>query len=120
MGADLVIGVNVVPQLQRGTTTVISRAFKRVNRFNPLSWRNDAENLPDIVDVLMNSLQTMQYELGNFKALSADVRLNVDLADMTWIEFHRALEIIERGRSAAEAVLPQVQADLAQRVALTP
>lgn len=49
-----------------------------------------------------------------------DVRLNVDLADMTWIEFHRALEIIERGHSAAEAALPQVQAALDQRLTLTP
>ena len=32
-----------------------------------------------------------QYELGNFKAISADVRINPDLSAYTWIEFYRAI-----------------------------
>jgi NTE family protein len=117
MGADIVTAVNVVPKLEPGVSTVISRAFKRVNRFNPLSYLGGSRDLPDIVDVLMNSLQVMQYELGNFKALSADVLVNVDMADFTWIEFYRALEIIERGHQAGERAVPKIRAALGARLA---
>jgi NTE family protein len=116
MGADIVIGVNVVPQLKAGTTTAISRTFKRVNRLNPLSYVNRTRGMPDIVDILMNSLQATQFELGNFKALSADVLVNVDLAEFTWIDFHRALDIIERGRSAGKLVLDDVRAVIDRRL----
>jgi len=117
MGADIVTAVNVVPKLEPGVSTVISRTFKRVNRFNPLSYLGGSRDLPDIVDVLMNSLQVMQYELGNFKALSADVLINVDMADFTWIEFYRALEIIERGHQAGERAVPLIRAALGARLA---
>lgn len=73
--------------------------------------------MPDIVDVLMNSLQVSQYELGNFKSLAADARINVNLADFTWIEFYRALELIERGRAAAEPAIEHVREAYADRVA---
>jgi NTE family protein len=118
MGADIVIAVNVVPKLEPGVSTVISRAFKRVNRLNPLSYLGGgSRELPDIVDVLMNSLQAMQYELGNFKSLSADVLVNVDIADFTWIEFYRALAIIERGHEAGQRAVPRIRAALNSRLA---
>ena len=59
----------------------------------------------------------MQYELGNFKALSADVLINVDMADFTWIEFYRALEIIERGHQAGERAVALIRAALGARLA---
>jgi hypothetical protein len=73
--------------------------------------------MPDIVDVFMNSLQATQFELGNFKSLVADVLVNVDLAEFTWIDFPRALEIIERGRSAGEAAVPDIRAAIDRRLA---
>jgi predicted acylesterase/phospholipase RssA len=64
----------------------------------------------------MNSIQTLQHELGNFKAISADVRINPDLSEFTWIDFHRALELIERGAEAAERAIPEIQRVLAERM----
>ena len=116
MGADIVIAVNVVPRLERGSTTAISRLFKQVSRLNPLSYRRGARGLPDVVDVLMNSLQVVQYELGSFRALAGDVQVNVDLAGFTWIEFYRATEIVDRGRTAGEAAVEQVRAAVAARL----
>ena len=72
--------------------------------------------MPNIIDVGMNSLQMLQYELGNFKSLSGDVRLNVDLSRYTWIEFYRALELIERGAQAAETIVPELKKVLAERL----
>jgi NTE family protein len=116
MGADLCIGVNVVPTLKKGVTTVLSRASRAVNSLNPFSYINESRDMPNIFDVGMNSLQVLQYELGNFRALSADVRLNVDLSSYTWIEFYRARELIERGAEAAEAIVPEVRKRISERL----
>jgi NTE family protein len=117
MGADIVIAINVVPRLEKGTSTVISRAFKRISRLNPLSYRRGSRGLPDVVDVLMNSLQVVQYELGRFTSLAADVQVEVDLGGFTWIDFHRAAEIVERGADAGERAVPLVRAAIDERLA---
>jgi NTE family protein len=118
MGADIVIAVNVVPHLDPDVSTSLSRTFKRLNRLNPLSFFSGSRDMPDVIDIFMNSLQALQRELGNFKSLSADVLINVDLADFTWIDFHRALEIIECGRRAGEAAVPDVRAAIGARLNL--
>jgi NTE family protein len=117
MGADVVIAVNVVPQLRRGVSTALSRTFKRVNRLNPLSILSGTRDAPDIVDVFMNSLQTTEYELGHFKSLAADVLISVDMAEFTWIDFHRAQEIIERGREAGARFSPAALLAMEERLA---
>ena len=71
-------------------------------------------------DVIMNSMQTLQYELGNFKAIAADVRINPDLSAYTWIEFYRPQEMIERGAEAAERALPEMKRILADRLHANP
>lgn len=116
-GADICIAVNVVPQLKKGVDTVLTRATKRLNTLNPMAWSSGARDMPNVFDVVMSSLQTLEYELGNFKAASADIRLNIDLADFTWIEFYRPTELIERGAQAAERALPQIRRVLADHAA---
>jgi NTE family protein len=116
MGADLCIAVNVVPQLQKGVTTALQRVYQRVNTFNPLSYTSGSRDMPNMFDLVMNSIQSLQYELGNFKAISADVRINVELAEFTWIDFHRALELIARGAEAATGALPDIERMLSERL----
>jgi NTE family protein len=108
MGADLTIAVNVVPRLKRGVETVISSWYRTLNTFNPLSYLGESEAMPSMFDIVMNSMQTLQYELGNFKAISADVLINPDLSDFTWIEYYRAQELIDRGMAAATRALPAI------------
>ncbi|HSL23760.1 MAG TPA: patatin-like phospholipase family protein [Vicinamibacterales bacterium] len=108
MGADITIAVNVVPPMKRGVETVLSSFYRRMNAFNPLSYFGDGQDMPNLFDIVMNSLQILQYELGNFKAISADVLINPDLSDFTWIEYYRADELIERGAAAAEKALPLI------------
>jgi NTE family protein len=117
MGADIVIGVNVVPRLEPDSPTALSRVLHRVNRLNPLSRLGGGRGLPHAVDVLMKTLQVVQYELGSYRALAADVPVDVDLAGFNWLDFHRALDIIERGRKAGEAAVPLVQTAIAERLA---
>lgn len=109
MGADICVAVNVVPPLRKGVTTVMNRAYKQLNRLNPLSYLATSQDLPNTFDIVMNSLQILQYELGNFKAISADVLINPDLSDFTWIEYYRAQELIDRGVQAAERAMPAIE-----------
>ena len=118
MGADIAVGVNVVPQLKRGVSTAITRAFKHASRLNPFSYLTGVRNMPDVLDVLMNSIQAVQFELGNFKSLAADVTVNVEMAEFTWVDFHRATEIITRGQEAGERAVTKVREALEARVLL--
>ena len=117
MGADICIAVNAVPRIKEGVETILSRVYRQVNRFNPLRLFQQSEDLPSSFDVVMNSIQLLQHELGEFKAISADVRINPDLSAYTWIEFYRAIELIERGEEAAERALPEIRRVLAERAA---
>ncbi len=117
MGADLCIAVNVVPPLKRGVVNVVSNLFRKVNRLNPLSYISSQADMPILFDIVMNAMQILQYELGNFKAISADVLINPDLSDFTWIEYYRQAELIERGADATERALPAIQKALDEKLA---
>src|SRR5262249_53584833 len=93
---------------KRGVETALSYWYRRIDAFNPLSYIAGSQDLPNLFDIVMNSMQILQYELGNFKAIRADVLINPDLSDYTWIEYYRADELIERGAEAAERALPQI------------
>ena len=117
MGADLCIAVNVVPPLKLGVENVLSRSIRNMSRFNPMSWIEDSQGLPNMFDIIMNSMQILQYELGNFKAISADVLINPELSDFTWVEYYRSAELIQRGVDAAERALPAIQRAVRQKLA---
>ena len=117
MGADLTVAVNVVPPMKRGVETAMSYWYRRLNAFNPLSYFSvDAQDMPSLFDIVMNSMQILQYELGNFKAITADVLINPDLSDFTWIEYYRADELIERGAEAAERALPAIKQAIESKI----
>jgi NTE family protein len=116
MGADLCIAVNAVPPLKKGVDTVLSRLYRRVNTLNVFSYLNLSHGMPSMFDLVMNTMQILQHELGNFKAISADIRINPDLAGHTWIEFYRPEELIARGAEAAERALPEIKRLLGERL----
>ena len=60
MGGDFIIAVNVVPPLKKGVENEVSRAFRMLNRLNPLSYFEDSRNLPNLFDIIMNSMQILQ------------------------------------------------------------
>jgi NTE family protein len=117
MGADIAVAVNVVPPMKRGVETAMSYWMRRINVFNPMTYMSDSHDLPNLFDIVMNSMQILQYELGNFKAITADVLINPDLSDFTWIEYYRADELIERGAEAAELQLPMIEKVIESKLA---
>jgi NTE family protein len=116
MGADITVAVNVVPRMKRGVETALSYWYRRLNVLNPLSYLVDDQNMPSLFDIVMNSMQILQYELGNFKAITADVLINPDLSDFTWIEYYRAAELIDRGAEAAERAMPAIKKALESKI----
>ena len=116
MGADLCIAVNVVPPLKRGVENAVTKLVKSINRFNPMSYLSGAAGMPTMFDIIMNSMQILQYELGNFKAISADVLINPELSDFTWVEYYRSAELIQRGVEAAERAMPAIQRAFNQKM----
>ena len=117
MGADLCIAVNVVPPLKRGVENAVAKAVRNINRFNPMSYLEGSSGMPTMFDIIMNSMQILQYELGNFKAISADVLINPELSDFTWIEYYRSDELIQRGVEAAERAMPAIVRAYGQKLA---
>ena len=111
MGADLVIGVNVVPPVYPAAQSALDAALRIFARVNPIATRDDAR-LPNSFDVIVRILQIMQHELGNDRAGEADVLINPDLRAFWVLEFWKARGIIEQGRRAAEAALPTIRAKL--------
>jgi NTE family protein len=109
MGADITVAVNVVPRMKRGVETAVSAFIRKASVYNPLNLIAGSEDMPNLFDIVLNSMQILQYELGNFKAITADVLINPDLSDFTWIEYYRADELIARGAEAAERALPAIK-----------
>ncbi len=116
MGADMCIAINVVPPLKLGVENAVSKTVRQMNRFNPLRYMGDDEDLPNMFDIIMNAMQILQYELGNFKAASADVLINPDLSDFTWVEYYRSEELIARGAEAAETAMPSINRAIKEKL----
>jgi len=111
MGADLVIGVNVVPPVYPEAKNPLEAALRMLARANPMATRDDA-GLPNSFDVVVRILQIMQHELGNDRAAEADVLVNPDLRDFWVLEFWKGAAIIDQGRRAAEEALPAIREKL--------
>src|SRR5262245_50299073 len=118
MGADLVIGVNVVPPVYPAAQSALEAALRLFVPAKPIGTPD--ATLPNSFDVIVRILQIMQHELGNHRAGEADVLINPDLRAFWVLEFWKAAAIIEQGRLATEAALPAIRAKLAELHRETP
>lgn len=117
MGADICIAVNVVPLPKKGVENVLTRGVRQARNALLLDGLLGTKDLPNLFDVVMNSIQILQFQLGHYRAISADLCINPDLADFTWIEYYHATEIAARGEAAARAKIDEIQQVLSQRLA---
>jgi NTE family protein len=108
LGADVVIGVDVVPPLDPNATTVLTRVSRGLNWLNPLAWPASHRRRLNLVDVVMHAFQLVECELGSYKGQTADVMVHPQLGSNTWIDFYRAPKLIAGGVRAAREALPEV------------
>jgi predicted acylesterase/phospholipase RssA len=64
---------------------------------------------PNIFDVIMHSMQAMEYELAEVGCAQADVVLHPTMPRVNWFEFYSVDQLIRRGVEEAEAHLPAIK-----------
>ncbi len=92
-GADITLAVSVTPPLETSEKPSFSRF----------------SIMPKVLDAIMRSLQSLQYEITNIKAMPASILITPEVGNIAWAEFYKADRLIEAGRKAIEQVLPEIQ-----------
>jgi NTE family protein len=64
----------------------------------------------NVLDIIVNSLYSLQYRIGKYSAQEADVYLNPILPNSNWFEFWRSAEFIELGEMVAKNSMSEVKA----------
>jgi NTE family protein len=96
MGADLIIAVNVNPDVSgRG-----GKAYRQ---------RVKANKEPNIFQVMMQSLYITTFTVAQHALENADIIIEPDLLRIGGGDFNKAAEMIERGREAAQKALPEIR-----------
>ena len=77
-------------------------------------WRRVGHRLaaavePKIIDVIMHSMQAMEYILAEHGCQQADVALHPTIPRVSWYEFYSVSALIRRGEEEAERFLPQIK-----------
>jgi NTE family protein len=68
-----------------------------------------APGTPTIVDVLIHSLEAMQYERIRLRTITADITISPDVGDIGMFGFYKGEEAIAQGYKAAKEALPKVR-----------
>ena len=101
--------VNPVP------ISVLSKSgVKRIIAVNTMPSPEDIVNVAakkqTILDILVNSLYSMEYRIAKYACQEADVYLHPILKNAAWYEFYRAKEFIKVGVEEAKKALPKIRA----------
>src|SRR5262249_29529881 len=110
MGADVVIGVHVVPPLDTATGAPGDAAARVGDWLNPLTYVGTRSANPGPLNVAVKSLLIMQHELGNARAGEADVLVAPSLGRYAPCDFRNAEALVSGGVVAGEAALPAIHA----------
>ena len=122
-GANKVIAVNVFPTskdiLERHllTEAALEREALAIRKKNLLSkglfkakkWIGRLF-FPNVFDILMNTIQTMETELSETEGDSADVLLRPVVPNANWVEVFKPQQFIKRGEEETMKMLPKIKA----------
>lgn len=67
-------------------------------------WQN-----PNIFDIIMHTMQSMEYELAEVGCAQADVVLHPTIPRVNWFELYSVDQMIRRGEEETEAHLPAIR-----------
>ena len=70
---------------------------------------------PNVFDILMTTIQTMEAEIAEIEGASADVLLRPVIPTASWVEFFRPQQFIKRGEEEAVKMLPKIKALVSQQ-----
>ena len=120
-GVDKIIAVDVLPspadiqerkrfeaRLRKTREVMVARKnflVRGLYRFQ--KWMGRAF-LPNFIDILINSMQAMEHEIVDSVSSEADVLIRPSMPHVSWVEFHRSKELIQKGEEAAEAMVDEL------------
>jgi len=99
MGADILISINITTKASEKRVSL-----RRLGMFPSTS--------PGIFSIFFKMLYTMEYQVAVSKADLAHVTIRPDLKNFSWLDFHKAKQIIPMGETAAEESLTQIKSRL--------
>lgn len=110
MGIKKIIAVNVLPFFDPDSLENDGRLETEKN-FRASAWMRKIKPWlsPNIVDVIMSSLQAMEYVLAEASCRQADIYLRPDLKPTEWFNFYDAQHFIDKGQEAAENRLAEIK-----------
>ncbi len=127
-GANKVIAVNVFPTtkdtlerrlLLQEAEEKEERAMRQANAFYRGAWHLRRflrkRITPNLFDVLVSSIQTMESEIAETEGESADVLLRPVVPTASWVEFYHAERFIRRGEEEAMRLLPKIKLLVSQQ-----
>ena len=97
MGANFIIAINVLTEPQKR-----KRAIDHLEK-------GRTSNIPNIFNILIQSIYIMEYEIIKREILSADIIIQPDVSNIEVFDFHRGEEAILAGYEAARNALPELQ-----------
>jgi predicted acylesterase/phospholipase RssA/CRP-like cAMP-binding protein len=121
IGVNKIIAVDVLPTThdiltKRRYSDELDRRMRAIiRRRNPLiqslyHFRQFLRKLfvPNLVDIIVNSMQVMEHEIANSVASEADVLIRPNMPLLNWIDFHKSQEIIKCGEVAADSMTEEL------------
>jgi NTE family protein len=111
MGITKIIAINVLPQFDPHYTEKLaaSQAARKPSRYEWLKKKIKPWVSPNIVDVIMSSLQAMEYVLAEASCQQADVSIRPEIEPTEWFNFIDAAQFIKKGEEAAEKHLEEIK-----------
>ncbi|MDP3143696.1 MAG: patatin-like phospholipase family protein [Candidatus Omnitrophota bacterium] len=110
MGIKKIIAVNVLPHFD--PEHLEKKNISQANRTKKFQWFLDKIRpwfSPNIVDVIMSSLQAMEYVLAEASCRQADIFIRPDLEPTEWFNFYDARQFIKKGEEAAEKHIAEIK-----------
>jgi NTE family protein len=99
MGADVLIAVNITTK----------PAEKRLPGFQRRQQRFSLVKGPNILQVMMKTIDTMQWGIARARQAPAHIVLEPDISAFTWADFHRAADITRTGEEYIETMMPKIK-----------
>jgi NTE family protein len=114
MGAQRVIGVNVIPDPARAIHISLVSPGSEIE--NPRKHRKAQQmpgsELPRLIDVLTQTLTISGYRVALEDLKEADVAISPPVEEIGFWQFFRGPELILKGELAARAAMPAIKASL--------
>ena len=127
-GANKVIAVNVFPTtkdlmekrllrqeaLEKSRETANEQGWLAQARWKMSGWVRRAF-FPNIFDILMSTIQSMEAEIADIEGQQADVLLRPVIPDSSWVDFFKPAPVIKRGEEETLKLLPKIKALVSQQ-----